>query len=276
MVGKRYLSEIYIYPIKSMPGIRLSEAHVMKKGLKHDRRWMLVDKEGKFITVRKQRKLLKFQVTEASLGYDIETEFHKSSIQIPFELEEGAKINVKIWKDEVTALEGKQGWNDWFSEALGEPCTLVYLPEDSPRPIKKQWQVNNESVSFADGYPYLVVGQSSLDSLNQKIEEPLEILRFRPNLVFKGGEPYEEFKIKDFKIGDVSFKGLKPCARCVVTTLDPKTGESGLEPLKTLAKQKINNKLVFGQHTIAIDEGVIKVGDTLEILSTKDSPYDPL
>ncbi|MTI20032.1 MOSC domain-containing protein [Fulvivirga sp. RKSG066] len=276
MSAKRYLSQIYIYPIKSLPGIRLNEAEVQEKGLKYDRRWMLVDSDGEFITMRKNRKLLKFFVNKTSLGYDIGCEFHKSTIQIPFELTEGTEINVSIWGDKIKAIEGNTGWNDWFSEALRESCTLVYFPEEAKRPIKDKWQVNNESVSLADGYPYLVIGESSLDRLNQKLAQPLDISRFRPNLVFKGGEPYEEFNWKDFKIGDVAFKGLKPCARCVVTTLDPDTGESGLEPLKTLATQKIDDKVVFGQHTLALEEGSVKVGDEIEINSTKDSPYDPL
>lgn len=276
MSEERYLSEIYIYPIKSLPGIRVNTATVTEKGLQHDRRWMLVDSDRQFITIRKERLLTQFYISEASLGYDVQTDFHKSSIQIPFELEEGEELKVKIWDDEVVALEGKQGWNDWFSEALRKPVTLVYLPEETKRPIKEKWQVNDESVSFADGYPYLIVGQSSLDRLNQKLESPIGINRFRPNLVFKKGEAYEEFLWKDFMIGDMHFKGLKPCERCVVTTIDIKTGEADLEPLNTLATQKIDGKVVFGQHALSLSEGQIKVGDYIDVVSKKKSPYEPL
>lgn len=276
MAAERYLSEIYVYPIKSLPGIRLDAAMVTEKGLQHDRRWMLVDNERNFITIRKERLLTQFYIEQASLGYDVQTDFHKSSIQIPFELDEGEELKVNIWGDEVVALEGKQGWNDWFSEALRKSVTLVYMPEKTQRPIKEKWQVNKESVSFADGYPYLVVGQTSLDRLNQKLDSPIDIHRFRPNLVIKNGEAYEEFYWKDFRVGDIHFKGLKPCERCVVTTIDVKTGEAGLEPLKTLAAQKIDNKVVFGQHSLALSEGQIKVGDEIVIINEKKSPFEPL
>lgn len=275
MDGKRYLSQLFIYPIKSLPGIRLQNAEVLQKGLKYDRRWMLVDSNGKFITLRKQRRLLRFGIKATAMGYDISSSFSKATIQLPFEYE-GDKVNVEIWDDTVLAIEGKQGWSDWFSEALREAVSLVYLPEESSRPIKEKWQVNGESVSFADGYPYLIIGQESLDRLNQKLAEPVGIERFRPNLVFKGGEANEEFLWKDFMIGDVKFKGLKPCERCVVTTIDTNTGEAGLEPLKTLAARKIDNKVVFGQHAVSLQEGTIKVGDSIEVISRKNAPYDDL
>lgn len=275
MNSKRYLSQLFIYPIKSLPGIRVKQAEVFEKGLKYDRRWMLVDSSGKFITLRNQRRLIHFGIEKSSLGYDVSCDFLKSTIQLPLEYE-GDTVEVKIWDDTVKAVEGKSGWNDWFSQALGKAVSIVYLAEDSPRPIKEKWQVNKESVSLADGYPYLIVGQESLDRLNQKLSEPIGIERFRPNLVFKGGDANEEFFWKDVMIGDVKFKGLKPCERCVVTTIDTATGEAGLEPLKTLASMKIDDKIVFGQHAVSLQEGSIKIGDPIEVLSKKNAPYDEL
>jgi len=274
MRGKIYLSEIYVYPIKSLPGIRLNKAKCLTKGLEYDRRWMLVDDKNKFISLRHERKLLNFTIELNGLGFHVSSSVQKSSIQLPHVLEKGDERKVKIWNDEVVGLEGNLGWSDWFSEALGRPVSLIYFPEENDRKIKKQWQVNDESVSLADGYPYLIVGQASLNSLNQKLSEPIGVERFRPNFVFKGESPGAEFLWKKFKIGDLNFMGLKPCERCIVTTINTETGAADKEPLKTLAKEKINEKIVFGQHTIALEDGLVKVGDEIEILSLKDSPYD--
>lgn len=276
MSDKKYLDALYIYPIKSLPGVRLEHAEVTQKGLKHDRRWMLVDKDLQFITVRKNRKLIHFDMHMTSLGLEVGTKFHKSILTLPFSIEEGNRHRAKIWEDEVEVIEGQPGWNEWFSEVLGEACMLVFMPEESQRPIKEKWQVNKEQVSLADGYPYLITTRSSMHELNVKMGKELDIERFRPNIVIEGTQANEEYLWSDFSIGEVEFKGLKPCERCVVTTIDPKTGDMGKEPLQTLAKEKVDNKVVFGQHALTLTEGTIRIGDLVEVKSTKKSPYDPL
>jgi len=274
MRGNIYLSEIYIYPIKSLPGIRLNKAKCLSKGLKFDRRWMLVDSKGKFISLRNERKLINFTIDQTGLGFDIGSSEMKSTIQLPHTLADGDERKVKIWDDEVISLQGNLGWDDWFSEALGRAVSLVYFPEENDRKIKEKWQVEGESVSLADGYPYLIIGQNSLDNLNQKLKKPIGVERFRPNFVFKGDESYSEFLWKEFSIGDVDFMGLKPCERCIVTTIDTITGIAEKEPLKTLSKEKIDEKIVFGQHVLARETGEVKIGDDIVIKTKKESPYD--
>ncbi|MDX1629649.1 MAG: MOSC domain-containing protein [Fulvivirga sp.] len=263
MSSKKYLKAIYIYPIKSLPGVRVDAAWVMQKGLNYDRRWMLVDEHNQFISLRKERKLVKFHLTINPRGFNISSHFLKSSIELPHSLDDGKEIKAKIWDDEVMVIEDGHGWSKWFSEALERPCKLVYFPEKNQRPVNEKYQIQNESVSLADGYPYLIAGQESLGALNQQLPEPIGIERFRPNLVFNGGKPFEEFEWKNFTIGNVRFQGLKPCERCVVTTIDPKTGEKGKEPLRSLAKRKVNDKIVFGQHALALEDGEIKMGDEI-------------
>ena len=270
---KLYLSDIYVYPIKSLGGIHLEEAQVTEKGLNHDRRWMLLEADsGNFMTIRRFSEFLFFRVNLQEEGYSVE--YRGEFLSIPFSIEQGNCLKTKVWDDDVEVIEGKDEWNQWFSQRLGKKCKLVYMPPGSRRLIKSQW--GSQAVSFADGYPYLIIGKASLEALNNKLTAPIEMERFRPNLVFQGGQSYEEFNWSVFDIGDCRFQGLKPCARCVVTTYDLTTGEKGKEPLLTLSKQKIDNKLVFGQHATAMEHKYIKVGDKIIVHQYKDSPFEPL
>src|SRR5690606_28095292 len=129
------------------------------------------------------------------------------------------------------------------------------------RPVDKKYAVNQETVSFADAMPYLIIGQRSLDDLNDKLQEPLPMNRFRPNLVFSGGEAFAEDSWERVRIGECTFKVTKPCARCVLTTVDQETGNTGKEPLKTLATYRsVDKKVLFGQNMIALTTGTVKIG----------------
>ncbi len=269
---KRYLSDIYVYPVKSLGGVWLNNAKVMEKGLEHDRRWMLVDENNTFMTIRKYSEFLFFKVEIGEETYNIS--YRGEAMTIPHKIQEGERIHTSVWGSEVEAIAGERNWDDWFSDRLGVRCRLVHMPEAADRRIKSQW--GDGTVSFADGYPYLIVGKASLNDLNSRLEVPLEMERFRPNLVFEGGEPFEEFRWSNFFIGSNRFQGLKPCERCVVTTYDPVTGDKGREPLLTLSRQKINEKIVFGQHVSAVDKETVSVGDEVVVGQYKDSPYDPL
>lgn len=263
------LSDIYIYPIKSLGAVRLDNTKTTEKGLQYDRRWMLIDDDNKFITIRKYPEFLFFNLEVIEHGFRIS--YKGSDLEIPFSIASGDRVQCDIWNDQVEAIKGDVTWNQWFSENLGISCSLVYMPEDSIRKIKPVW--GGTAVSFADGYPLLIVGKESLKDLNDQLQSPVEMARFRPNLVFEGGAPYEEFSWSEFMIGNVLLQGLKPCARCIVTTYNPSTGEKEREPLLTLSKQKLNDKIVFGQHTKAMQMGEIKVGDSLQILNYKSDPY---
>jgi uncharacterized protein YcbX len=144
---------------------------------------------------------------------------------------------------------------------------LVVMPESSHRKMDPRYAVQGESVSFADGMPYVMIGQASLDELNQRLEVPISMDRFRPNLVFSGGEAYAEDQFKQLQIGEVEFQVVKPCARCVLITVNQQTGEKGKEPLATLATYRtVNNKIYFGQNAVALAPGIVRVGDPIQQL----------
>lgn len=264
------LSEIWIYPVKSLRGLRVNRAKVLNKGLEYDRRWMLVDENGLFMTQRKYPKMALFNVSlendsliflcrQPRQGIDKEAfaDLGKSP--------QGEKIRATIWYDEVDTLEVDPMLSEWFSQHLGMRCRLVSFPETNPRPVyTPDGKITDEQVSLADAYPFLIIGQSSLDDLNARLECPVPMNRFRPNFVFTGGKPFEEDHWKTFRIGKNRFKAMKPCARCLLTTVDQETAEKGTEPLATLsAYRKRDNLVYFGQNLIALDHTEVSVGDKI-------------
>jgi uncharacterized protein YcbX len=157
---------------------------------------------------------------------------------------------------------------EWFSEFLGISCKLVAMTERSIRPVAKEYAVNNDVVSFADGYPFLLISEATLDDLNSRLATPVPMKRFRPNLVVKGCEPFAEDTWKEIQIGDAKFYVVKPCARCTIPTVDIETGEKGVEPLRTLATYRnFENKVLFGQNLLPASNGTLSVGDAIQIIT---------
>lgn len=260
------VQDIFIYPIKSLGGIRLSEAVVEEKGFQHDRRWMLVDKEGLFLSQRDypQLALLSVELGENELTVFVRTE-NANSIKIPTELATGPELLVTIWDDQVWAKVVDPEISNWFSDYLGLEANLVVMPESSHRKVDQRYAVNGESVSFADGMPYLLIGQESLNELNSRLEIPVPMDRFRPNIVFSGGTAFQEDFLRKIRIGSVEFEIVKPCARCVMTTVNQETGQTGKEPLKTLSSYRtLNNKVYFGQNMVSLSNGLVKIGDQIQ------------
>jgi len=261
------LSEINIYPVKSLGGISLQISKVEERGLKHDRRWVLVDESNTFFTQRDFPEMALINVSIESDGLKLQ---HKTKNIEPlfflFEFEHSKTDKVAIWDDIVTGEFYNNQIDDWFSEILGIKCHLVKMPETTKRVVDTTY-AKHKTVSFADGYPFLIIGQASLDDLNSRMDTPLPMNRFRTNFVFTGGEPFEEDSWKKFKLGDVIFEAMKPCARCVITTTDQETAERLHEPLLTLSKyRKIDNKVRFGMNLVCDLTGEIKVGDKIELL----------
>ncbi len=264
---KRILSEIWIYPIKSLGGIRLQRASVKQKGLTYDRRWMLIDEVGRFLTQREHPEMSQFQLTIDNTQLTVLNRITNQSILLDMEHAlQGNSLLVTIWNDEVEAHEVGPAFSTWFSEQLNRSCKLVFFPESSSRPVDPDYAKENEQVSLADGYPFLVIGQSTLDDLNSRLETPVPMNRFRPNFVFTGGQPYEEDEWKNFSVGKNRFVGVKPCGRCTITTVDQHTGEKGKEPLSTLSTyRKKGSKILFGQNVLAVDYNEIYEGDRIEL-----------
>lgn len=260
-MNKRIVSDIWIYPIKSLGSVRLASAKVLPKGLAYDRRWMLIDDENKFMTQRVYPQMALFKLSFESGNFIIR---HSSQlIDLPFRMED-KPISANIWNDNVEVYEVSQRHSDWFSKILEMNCRLVSFPESNPRPVDPDFSINDDQVGLADAYPLLIIGQASLDDLNRRLKEPLPMNRFRPNIVFTGGEPYEEDNWNHFRIGQNRFAAVKPCSRCVITTVNQDTGEKGTEPLAALAVyRKRDNKVYFGQNLIPLDHTEIADGDKI-------------
>jgi uncharacterized protein YcbX len=262
------ISELFIYPIKSLSGISVTNAVVTDRGLKHDRRWMLVDENNRFLTQREhtQMTLLKVQIEDNGL---LVTHHIKGSVTIPFQKNSQTAQEVVIWDDTCTGVYVSDKLDSWFSEAIGIKCRLVYMPEDTRREVDQRYAPEGSITSFSDGYPFLMIGQSSLDDLNDRLTEALPMDRFRPNIVFTGGKPFAEDLMNHLHIAGIDFYGAKLCARCVMTTINQQTGAKAKEPLKTLATYRLRDKkILFGQNLIHEGTGVIAVGDMIDILST--------
>lgn len=279
------LSEINIYPIKSLRGISLQTAEIEDRGLRNDRRWMLVDENDCFVT---QRELPKMTLIDVALGNDALTASCEGfgSQRIALAPIDAVSRVVTIFDSTVDAEFYDDTVNEWFSDVLGMKLRLVRMPRSSRRSVSERYRIReSDIVSFADGYPFLLIGQASLDDLNERIAEkadegvrvPLPMKRFRPNFVVKGSEPYDEDRWKEFRIGENTFYGAKPSARCVITTVDPATGVMApKEPLTTIASYRggiLNGKrgAFFGQNLIAeAAEGTVSVGDQIEVVGYRE------
>ena len=257
------LSEINIYPVKSLGGVRLKSAKVLEKGLEHDRRWMLIDEDNQFITQRIYTKMALFKLS--MIDYQFLISHQSNSISLPFDHSFiDTPITAKIWDDTVEVFEVSEDYSEWFSERLQMKCRFVSFPEKNVRPVDERYQINHEHVSLADAYPFLIIGEQSLADLNSRMKESLPMNRFRPNFVFSGGQPFEEDHWKKFSIGKNRFAAVKPCARCVLTTVNQDTAERGIEPLVTLSRyRKKENKVLFGQNLIALNHFEVYEGDEI-------------
>ncbi|MBK0378841.1 MOSC domain-containing protein [Mucilaginibacter segetis] len=263
------ISGLYIYPIKSLGGIALTEAKVTDRGLEHDRRWMLVDANNRFLSQREHPQLALFTQELTVNGLKVTYKANGASILIPFKPVKQTQLQVSIWDDVCTAQLVSDEADEWFREKLNIICSLVYMPDETERPTDQKYTEPGNITSFADAYPMLIIGQASLDDLNSKLDAPVRMNRFRPNMVFTGGEAFLEDSMKHIRITGTDLYGVKLCARCVMITIDQATRKKGKEPTKTLAtyRQK-NNKIYFGQNLISSGNGTIKIGDEIHILET--------
>ena len=268
------LSGIWIYPVKSLGGIALQSAKVTDRGLEHDRRWLLVDDDGLFLTQREFPELALFKTAIDDSFLTITHQKQTSeSIQIKLNqssFDSKSKIKVTVWDDTIDAFEVNATASNWFTKRLGLSVRLVYMPEESHRKVDVAYSVSGAEInSFSDGYPFLIIGQSSLDDLNSRLKEPIPMNRFRPNFVFTVGEAYEEESWREMSIGGLLFFGVKPCGRCVITTIDQDLGiKSGKDPLLTLSKyRKAGKSVLFGQNLVGTQLGKVSVGDEIKVLS---------
>lgn len=266
------LSEIFIYPIKSLGGIAVSSAFIEQRGLQYDRRWMLVDKTGMFLTQRQFPEMALLQVAITSEGLKIT---HKTKdiqpLIVPFEPITNLGVTVKVWKDQLLANTVSYEIDDWFSSVLGTACRLVHMSDNAQRFVEMSHAKNHEIVSFADAYPFLLIGKNSLRELNSRLEKAVPMNRFRPNFVVSRSGAYAEDTWQSIQIGEVDFEVAKPCGRCTIITTDQETAQrnANAEPLKTLTTyRKVGNKVMFGQCLLQKEwGGTVHVGDIVTVKS---------
>jgi uncharacterized protein YcbX len=256
------LSEIFIYPIKSLGKVSLNQSYAEIKGFQYDRRMMLTDDAGNFLSQRKYPEMARFSVSMNIDGFLIHHDGEELFIPIKMNMKKSRQVT--IWKDQLIVPEAGFIYSRWFSEHLNIKCHLVVMNKHTLRQVEEKYTILNETVSFSDGFPYLMIGSASLQDLNNKLKNPVPMDRFRPNLVISTDRPFIEDEFDLFKIGDAVFKRSKACARCIITTTDQSTGKRDYEPLLTLSRyRKVDNKVYFGQNLICLKEGRVNIGDSI-------------
>ena len=268
------LTGLYLYPVKSLGGYAVAEADVTARGLRHDRRWLLVDERNRFLTQRQHPELALLVVAPAYNGFLLSHRQRPEllSLFIPFEAQPDRTLFVTVWDDILWAWRGAVEADEWLSEALDRTCRLVYMSDMVRRDVEPDLNPEGQLVSFADGYPFLLAGEAALADLNTRLAEPVLMNRFRPNLVFGGGEAYEDDTWEQFRIGDVPFRAVRGCGRCVLTTIDQQTAQKNPlgDPLRTLATyRKAENSTLFGQNVTGPGHVRLRVGDAVTVLSHK-------
>lgn len=260
------ISQLFIYPIKSLRGIAMPFVKLTPTGFELDRLMMLVDAQGRFVSQREFPALCQFEVSLTADMQSLMVKHQEHEIHVPLKPPTNlVKVTVTVWDDTVEAVAANPVINQWFTDQLATEVRLVYMPNANSRMVMLPNTQMEVPVSFADAFPILLIGEESLKLLQSKINMQIEMERFRPNLTFTGGEPHAEDVWKRIVIDKLEFTIVKPCARCNVITLNPVNGIRTEEPLKTLARyRKVGNKVLFGQNIIAKATGHIQVGDYIQ------------
>jgi uncharacterized protein YcbX len=267
------VDDLRIYPVKALRGYSRPVADVATWGLDQDRRWMVVRPDGTFLTQRELPAMARIDATAeagaVTLGVDA-----APGLRVAVPAPSAERRQVKVWQDIVPALDAGPEAAAWLSAALGLSCGLVYLDDTGARPVDPAYARPSDRTLFSDGFPVLLANTASLDALNRELPKPIDMSRFRPNIVVSGAAAWEEDRWLRIRIGEVVFRVAKPCARCAVTTVDQVTGErpDKTEPLRTLGRiRRAPGGVMFGQNLIPDGPGRIDIGDPVEILEAGES-----
>jgi uncharacterized protein len=269
-----HISNLWVYPLKSAAGIAVREWRLDSFGLVHDRRWMVVDADGVFVSQR----------SDAALG-QVRPSLEEGALVLRSAIADGCSLSfaptgdavrVRVWADVVDAIDCGADAASFITRHLGREARIVHMPDTTLRAVPLPYAPDGGRVSFADAFPLLIIGDGSLEELNRRLEEPVEMLRFRPNIVVSGVAPHAEDSWRGVRLGDVECDVVRPCARCVVPTIDPATGIAGREPSRTLAGyRKWDGKVWFGQNAVHRAPGTLVAGAAVDVLQTGE-PEPPL
>jgi uncharacterized protein YcbX len=258
------LSGLYVYPVKSARGIALREALLGDRGIEHDRRFMVVDDGGHMLTQRVLGALARLAV--AIEGDALALSFEGVEHAVPLCPRGGTARRVRVFSDEVDALDLGPEVRSFLSAALGRPAALVYMPDETQRRVDPTRAAEHDIVGFADGFPYLLANESSLEALNRELPMPVTMQRFRPNFVVRGLPPYGEDALRELTIGGVPFLALKPSSRCVIVNIDPQTGLREKGVFETLVRTHASERRpMFGQNLVARGRGRVALGDPVAL-----------
>ena len=257
---------VFVYPLKGAAGIPLGAAELDGLGFVHDRRWMVVDERGEFISQRTRPRLALIRPVLEGDALVLQAP-GAPELRLPADQRPSGQERVRVWEDEVRAASAGEDAARWITEFLGVPARIVRLARETDRPVDPRYAPRPaDRVAFVDGYPCLLISQASLDLLNRRLEKPIPMNRFRPNLIVAGTGPHAEDGWRRIRLGDVAFDVVKPCGRCAVTTVDQDTGTAGQEPLRTLSTyRKVGSKVLFGQNLVHASRGTVRVGDVVQV-----------
>ncbi|WP_413740176.1 YcbX family protein [Sodalis sp. RH14] len=264
------LSRLYIHPVKSMRGLQVSHALAGAEGLAFDRIFMVTDPDGTFITARQYPQMVLFTPVMVQNGLHLGAPDGQSILARFADFTPDGRPT-EVWGNHFTAYVAPEAINNWLSGYLGRAVQLRWTGEQSHRRVKRYPGI---PLSFADGYPFLLIGESSFRDLQGRCPAGINITQFRPNLVAAGAAPFAEDGWRRIRIGDVEFEAVKPCSRCVLTTVSVELGRKhpATEPLRTLQGYRTadNGDVDFGQNLIARSSGIIRAGDMIEILAEQE------
>jgi uncharacterized protein YcbX len=270
------LARIFVYPVKSAAGIEIDAAELDAFGIRHDRRFMLIDADGGFMTQRAHSRMALIRIALEADHLVLSAE-GRQPLHVPL-VPDGPACVVRVWNDDVSAVRVDSADTRWLEDVLGTPCTLVHMPDSTLRQIDRVYGRPGERVAFTDGFPLLLLTTGSMNELNRRLDRALSVRRFRPNLLIEHDTPHVEDTWLRVRVATVDLRIVKPCARCAITTVDPDTGGTGREPLRTLAEYRARGgKVYFGQNAIHAGEGTLRTGDEVSVLERSYSATsDPL
>jgi uncharacterized protein YcbX len=260
------LSGLFIYPVKSLAGYESDSIDMDRFGPAGDRRWLVTNLAGRFLTQRDHPRMALIEALANEDSLELRADDDAITVAVPGP--DARDRLVQVWEDRPRARDAGDAAAGWLSQRLGEDCRLFYMPEDSVRLVDGLYAHGGETVSFADGFPILLISQASLDDLNSRLPSPVPMNRFRPNLVVTGCEPFAEDGWKRIRIGEMTFDVAKPCSRCVVPSIVQETAERDPHINRVLAGyRRFEGKIYFGQNLLYQQGGTLRVGDPVDVLA---------
>lgn len=269
------VAALFRYPLKSAAGVRCERVELDRFGVRDDRRWLVLDADGSPLTQRELPALALLRARRSPAGLDLAWTgpggASRRTVAPPARA--APRRPVEIWGDQVHLPVADAGANRWLSEILGREARLAWMPDDVERPVNPRYATPEDRTSLTDGYPLHLVGSGSMADLNARLDEPVGVERFRPNIYVEGPPAFDEDEWERVRIGGCELRVVKPCPRCTVTTVDPARGTRGTEPLRTLSTyRRREGGVMFGQNALHGGEGTLRVGDAVEVLSRRDAP----